>query len=287
MPGTLFDFPPAVYESFTHFIHTDTGAKLQADQILKERLRDAKTYSQIFNTSDFRVTLINKFGHTLKIAKQMVMPLSVDDLENGTEETKDPYAAFYKDPGKESLQIDFSNQAMLCKRQEKLLEKTQIKPTEFKPYELIKSLGLWVILMCHGGSFSIGIFNGSTLVEHKSDKKYLVRKKAGGRQINKDKSKTVQSSVGSQMRREMEKVHQEHVANIMEECQKYLSEAVVIFLHAPGLNKTFFVTEGMPLNPYLNKIKPVIVHTKKANFTSVMEVFEKLTNVSISFAPLS
>ena len=104
--------------------------------------------------------------------------------------------------------------------------------------------------------------------------------------INKDKSKNVMNSTGSQLRREMEKVHQEHVANIMDECQKYLAEAVVIFLHAPGINKSFFLSEGMPLKPYMHKIKPIIVHTKKANFENVMEVFEKLTAVNMTFAPL-
>ncbi len=283
--GTVFDFPPVLFAPFTHFLHPETGAKLKGSELLQARIGDSKLYAQIFHAADFRVATVNSYGHVLKMSKQMVMPSGVEDYEEGKEETKEQYEAFFKQD-KESLQIDFANQAVLSKRQGKLLETTQTKPVEYRPFDLIKKMGLWVILLCHGGSFSIGIFNGKQLIAHKSDKKYLIRKKAGGRQSNKDKSKSVMRSVGSQMRREMEKVHQENVANIMEDCKKYLSEALVIFLHAPGINRSFFLSEGMPLKPYMGKIRPVILNTKKANFTSVMEVFEKLTAVNLSFSPV-
>jgi len=282
--GTLFDFPNFVYETFTHFVQPDTGVKYKADELIKNKLTDPKSYANIFHTTDFKVILTNSQGHTLKMPKQWLMPMGVDDLEDSVEETKQKYEAFYKESDKEMSPIDYTNQAMINKRQGKLLELASTKKVDLKLFELIQKVGLWIILMCEGGSFSIGIFNGSTLISHKSDKKYLIRKKAGKRQANKDKSKKVMTSVGSMLRREMEKVHQEHVANIMEECKKYLEEAVVIFLHAPGINRSFFLTEGMPLKPYVNKIKPIIVHTKKANFENVMEVFEKLISVNLTFS---
>ena len=213
--ATLLDFPGFIYESFDHFLHPETGAKFNIEELIENRITDSKSYAQIFHTSDFRVTLTNSSGHLLKVPKQWLMPTNAYDLDESEEELKDKYEAFYNG-SKDIKQIDFENQAMLCKRHEKLLEETTAKKEKIRPFNLIHEIGLWVILLCHGGSFSIGIFNGMKLLAHKSDKKYLIRKKAGKRQANKDKSKSVMNSVGSQMRREMEKLHQENVANIME-----------------------------------------------------------------------
>ena len=37
------------------------------------------------------------------------------------------------------------------------------------------------VMLCHGGSFSIGIYDDEKCIFHKSDKRYVVRKKAGKR----------------------------------------------------------------------------------------------------------
>lgn len=51
---------------------------------------------------------------------------------------------------------------------------------------------------------------------HKSDKKYVCRKKAGERQLNRDKCSGSQIySMGSQIRRDQEKKHQINVENIL------------------------------------------------------------------------
>jgi hypothetical protein len=42
------------------------------------------------------------------------------------------------------------------------------------------------LILCHGGYFSIGIFEKGKCIFHKSDHKYVIRKKAGQRQISKD-----------------------------------------------------------------------------------------------------
>ena len=59
------------------------------------------------------------------------------------------------------------------------------------------------VILCFGGSFSFGIFQNNKCLIHKSDKKYVCRKKAGQRQLNKDKSSGSNiQSMGSQIRRD-------------------------------------------------------------------------------------
>jgi hypothetical protein len=59
------------------------------------------------------------------------------------------------------------------------------------------------IILCFGGSFSFGIFEGGRCVVHRSDHKYVCRQKAGERQFNRDKQSGTQiQSMGSQIRRD-------------------------------------------------------------------------------------
>lgn len=74
------------------------------------------------------------------------------------------------------------------------------------------------VILCFGGSFSFGIFSNDKCILHKSDKKYVCRKKAGERQLNRDKQGGSQiQSMGSQIRRDQEKKHIENVGSILNE----------------------------------------------------------------------
>jgi hypothetical protein len=60
----------------------------------------------------------------------------------------------------------------------------------------------FALILCFGGSFSLGVFENEKCILHKSDKKYVCRKKAGERQLNRDKqSGSSIKSMGSQIRR--------------------------------------------------------------------------------------
>ena len=90
-----------------------------------------------------------------------------------------------------------------------------------------------------------------------SDSKYVIRKKSGGRQANTDKRKNVMTSVGSQMRRENEKLLQDHIDEFMEDSKDLIEQSDVIFFHAPGANKLVFLAEGRPLYKHSHKVKSV------------------------------
>jgi hypothetical protein len=64
----------------------------------------------------------------------------------------------------------------------------------------------------------MGIFEKNKCILHKSDHKYVCRGKSGGRQLNKDRSTGggIQS-MGADIRRHQEKLHQEKVSSILSE----------------------------------------------------------------------
>ena len=49
------------------------------------------------------------------------------------------------------------------------------------------------------------------------------------------------------MRRENERLLEQHIMDVMEEASDHIADCEVIFLHAPGINKTFFMSESRPL----------------------------------------
>lgn len=84
--------------------------------------------------------------------------------------------------------FDFTSPEALRNRQKQMLEKIEKKKEEAAKLEIInfeeeftkgmssKRIG---VILCFGGSFSLGIFENGKCVLHKSDKKYVCRKKAG------------------------------------------------------------------------------------------------------------
>lgn len=74
------------------------------------------------------------------------------------------------------------------------------------------------------------------------------------------------TSVGSQMRRENEKMLQEHIDDFMEDSRDLIDESDVIFFFAPGANRLLFLAEGRPLHMHVNKVKSIQYANKKANY---------------------
>ena len=70
----------------------------------------------------------------------------------------------------------------------------------------------------------------------------------------------------------------------MEEGKQYIEEADVIFLHAPGMNKTIFLSESRPLQEVAFKVKSIQFKSKKANYSEAVELVKKITEVKIYLA---
>jgi|LauGreDrversion4_2_1035121.scaffolds.fasta_scaffold495995_1 hypothetical protein len=67
------------------------------------------------------------------------------------------------------------------------------------------------------------------------------------------------------MRRNNERLLEEHITEFMEEAKSHIKDCEVIFLHAPGINKNFFMSESRPLAEQGHKIKSLSFANKKAN----------------------
>jgi len=140
------------------------------------------------------------------------------------------------------------------------------------------------VLMCQGGSFSVGVFEGNKEITHKSDHRYVVRGKGGGkRQSEKDKEKKIKS-MGSQIRRANEKKHVEGVNGILEGYMDHLVKSDLILIHAPGENEAIMFDEGRALDKFrkMDKIRSIGSLTgKKANWSEVRRIYEEVTKLYV------
>ena len=122
------------------------------------------------------------------------------------------------------------------------------------------------------------------IVDHKSDSKYVQRKKAGKRQINFDKKSVCMNSFGSEFRRFNEMLHQDHIQEYLSEYKQDLEKADVIYLNAPGINKQFFIGTDKPLRGMQHKIRTMNFTMKKANYTELQRALEEITQIKIEFS---
>lgn len=83
------------------------------------------------------------------------------------------------------------------------------------------------------------------------------------------------------MRRENEKKHQENIDYILKVNEDHLTKSDAIFLQAPGLNKTIFIGESRSLASFKKKIINVPYGVQRANYSYMMEIYQKLTSVSL------
>ena len=158
-------------------------------------LEKEELYEYLRVLPKFEFFLRNEKRDCIKISKALVPyefnKNNIDDEEN----EKNKYEMFYEMSDLNLDKIDFSDPEKLKERQQKILEIMNQKNNKiFYPLEFISGVNYWSIILCHGGYFAAGFFLRDKIIEHKSDHKYVVRKKAGQRQINKDKSKKIQSS---------------------------------------------------------------------------------------------
>ena len=70
----------------------------------------------------------------------------------------------------------------------------------------------------------------------------------------------------------------------MEESKEFIAKADVIFLHAPGLNKTLFLSNQKSLQKYAHKVRAIEYKSSKANTSEANDLMAKIIEAQIKFS---
>ena len=282
--SNIFNFRKEFLQNFTHIKYKDETLNLEQKELYQ--------YLQVLPQNE--LILSNNEKTTAKICKYIIGydyfdqsmkeklkhgKLDSDSDEEKDNEEKNKYKMFYENNNIDSLKdIDFSNKDAIIQRQREILEKmNKINIEVFYPLKLVNQINYWSIILCGGGYFSYALYLRDKELDHKSDHKYVVRKKAGVRQVVKDKGKKI-ISVGAQIRRANEKKHQENIEMILRLNENDIEKCDCIFIQAPGFNKGILIGENKPLNKYKKKLFNLPFNLPKANYTNICFAFKKLTN---------
>jgi hypothetical protein len=137
------------------------------------------------------------------------------------------------------------------------------------------------MLLLQGGYFSFVALEGEKELVRKSDHKYVIRKKQGGRQIKAIGMSS--SSIGGQIRLNNELKHQENVTRMLKECEEFLEKSEFVIVQAPGLNKDILFDEGRALEKWKmdTKFRTLGLDVRRANYSENMRVFGEIIKVYI------
>ena len=215
--------------------------------------------------------------------------LDVFKIDNEDQDEENDYAFLPNKNQFSANNVDFTDKGALFKRQREILnvirEHSQVQESQLSPFSTLSTgFQLWIIILCEGENVCIAKIEKNKIMDHKSDLKYIQRKKAGKRQINFDKKSVWMNSFGSELRRFNEILHQEHIQEYLKEFQQDFEKADVIYLNAPGLNRQFFVGPDKPLRDMQNKIRTLSFSMKKANYTELQRALEELIEIKIEFS---
>ena len=279
----IFNFRKDFLKQLTHIQYKEENLKLDKKELFQ--------YLHVLPKNE--LILSNGSQTTAKISKYIIgydyfdqsmkekskNNKSDSDSEDEKDENEERYKMFYGDDNLDDLKnIDFNNKDLIIERQKKMLEKmNKINIVEFYPLKFVCEINYWSIILCGGGYFSYALFLKDKEIEHKSDHKYVVRKKAGVRQVIKDKGKKV-ISMGAQIRRANEKKHQENIEMILKLNEDDLNKCDCIFIQAPGFNKGILIGNNKPLSKYKKKLYNLPFNLTKANYTNVIVAFKRLTS---------
>ncbi|KNA25809.1 hypothetical protein SOVF_003120 isoform A [Spinacia oleracea] len=106
---------------------------------------------------------------------------------------------------------------------------------------------LRIVLLASGGHFAGCVFDGNTVVAHKTFHRYVVRAKAGKRQSTKDASGRSIHSAGASLRRYNELALKKDIQELLASWKPFFDAASCVFIYAPSSNRQLFYNGEAPL----------------------------------------
>ncbi|KAL5213799.1 hypothetical protein ABZP36_002951 [Zizania latifolia] len=140
---------------------------------------------------------------------------------------------------------------------------------------------LRIIILASGGHFAGCIFDGNSVIAHKTFHRYVVRAKAGKRQSGKDATGKVAHSAGSSLRRYNEAALKKEIQELIVSWKPYFDLCVCVFIYAPSKNRQMlFDGDKTQLLLQACDIRPVPLTVHRPTLKEAKRVYTNLTQLS-------
>ncbi|KAF8111481.1 hypothetical protein N665_0074s0015 [Sinapis alba] len=138
-----------------------------------------------------------------------------------------------------------------------------------------------VVLLASGGHFAGTVFNGKSVVAHKTFHRYVVRAKAGKKQSTKDGSGGSIHSAGASLRRYNELALKKDIQELLASWKPYFDSASCVFVHAPSSSRQLLFNGGKPYFSSQNcAVRNVPFTIRRPTFKESQRIYNQLTQVA-------
>ncbi|XVF79917.1 hypothetical protein PTKIN_Ptkin15bG0029000 [Pterospermum kingtungense] len=138
-----------------------------------------------------------------------------------------------------------------------------------------------IVLLSSGGHFAGCVFDGNSVVAHKTFHRYVVRAKAGKKQSSKDATGKAAHSAGAALRRHNELALKKEIQELLASWKSYFDASSCVFIHAPSSNRNMLFTGDKPNFSHQScAVRNVPLTVRRPTLKEAKRIYNQLTQVS-------
>ncbi|KAK4418746.1 Ankyrin repeat and zinc finger domain-containing protein 1 [Sesamum alatum] len=162
-----------------------------------------------------------------------------------------------------------------------LTQREVIEKLKYILHEPRDNTHLRIVLLARGGHFAGCVFDGNSLVAHKTFHRYVVRAKAGKKQSSKDAGGRAIHSAGASLRRYNEFALKKDIQELLTLWKPYFAVASCVFIYAPSNNRQLFFDGD---KPYFicqgHTIRNIPLTVRRPTFKEASRIYSLLVQIS-------
>ncbi|KAL0379636.1 UNVERIFIED_CONTAM: Ankyrin repeat and zinc finger domain-containing protein 1 [Sesamum angustifolium] len=162
-----------------------------------------------------------------------------------------------------------------------LTQREVIEKLKYALHEPRDNTCLRIVLLARGGHFAGCVFDGNSLVAHKTFHRYVVRAKAGKKQSSKDAGGRAIHSAGASLRRYNEFALKKDIQELLTLWKPYFAAASCIFIYAPSNNRQLFFDGDKPYFICQDRaIRNIPLTVRRPTFKEASRIYSLLVQIS-------
>ncbi|KAK6119409.1 hypothetical protein DH2020_046849 [Rehmannia glutinosa] len=162
-----------------------------------------------------------------------------------------------------------------------LTQREVIEKLKYILHEPRDNTRLRIVLLAKGGHFAGCVFDGNSLVAHKTFHRYVVRAKAGKKQSSKDAGGRTIHSAGASLRRYNELALKKDIQELLTLWKPHFAVASCIFIYAPSNNRQLFFDGEKPYFICQHRaIKSIPLTVRRPTLKEARRVYSLLVQIS-------
>ncbi|XVE73989.1 hypothetical protein DITRI_Ditri11bG0162900 [Diplodiscus trichospermus] len=138
-----------------------------------------------------------------------------------------------------------------------------------------------IVLLSSGGHFAGCVFEGNSVVAHKTFHRYVVRAKAGKKQSSKDATGKAAHSAGAALRRHNELALKKEIQELLASWKSYFDASSCVFIHAPSSNRNVLFNGDKPyFSHQFCSVRNVPLTVRRPTLKEAKRIYNQLTQVA-------